>query len=84
MYEKALRGEYHVQSMQGVLTELRAFVEALDVTSELVTSDFAWNFYLGEVDCKLPEEKEKVLAAIDLAMAHWQAAGEPKRNPFMG
>jgi len=84
IYEKALRQEYHVQSVQGVLNEVRALVEALDVTSELVTSDFAWNFYLGEVDGKLPEEKDKVLAGIDQARAHWQAVGEPKRNPFMG
>ena len=84
IYEKALREEYHVQSVQGVLNEVRTFVEALDVTSELVTSDFAWNFYLGEVDGKLPEEKGKVLAAIDRARARWQAVGEPKRNPFMG
>ena len=84
IYEKARREEYHVQSVAGVLNEVRTFVEALEVTSDLVTSDFAWNFYLGEVDGKLPEEKEKVLAGIDRARAYWQAAGEPKRNPFMG
>lgn len=84
IHEKARREEYHVQSIEGVLKEIRTFVEALDVTSELITSDFAWNFYLGEIDGKLPEEKEKVLAEIDRALAYWQAEGEPRRNPFMG
>jgi len=84
MYDKALREEYHVQTVAGVLKEVRAFVEALDVTSELVTSDFAWNFYMGEVDGKLPEEKDRVLAAIDGALCHWETAGEPRRNPFAG
>jgi radical SAM superfamily enzyme YgiQ (UPF0313 family) len=84
IYEKARREEYHVQSIEGVLKEVRVFVDALDVTSELITSDFSWNFYLGEVDGKLPEEKEKVLAEIDRALAHWQVEGEPRRNPFMG
>ena len=84
IYEKARHGEYHVQSVEGVLYEIRVFVEALDVTSDLITSDFAWNFYLGEVDGKLPEEKDKVLAAIDQALAYWQGAGKTRRNPFMG
>ena len=82
--EKAKRGEFHVQSIEGVLTEIRRFIESLEVTSQLVTSDFAANFYLGEVDGQLPGDKEKLLQAVDRALAAWRARGEPKRNPFMG
>ncbi len=82
--EKAKRGEFHVQSMEGVLIEIRRFIESLEVTSQLVTSDFAANFYLGEVDGKLPGDKEKLLESVDRALAVWRARGEPKRNPFLG
>jgi radical SAM superfamily enzyme YgiQ (UPF0313 family) len=78
------RGDLHVHSVEGVLREVRAFVEALDVTSHLVTTDFAWNFYLGELDGKLPEDRERLLAGIDEALKVWRARGEPKRNPFLG
>ncbi len=84
LYEKAERGEFHVHSIEGVLTEIRRFVEDLDVTSELVTSDFASNFFMAEVDGKLPEDKEKVLESIDRALTWWRSRGEPKRNPFLG
>jgi radical SAM superfamily enzyme YgiQ (UPF0313 family) len=82
--EKAKRGEFHVQSIEGVLIEIRRFIESLEVTSQLVTSDFAANFYLGEVDGQLPGDKEKLLESVDRALAAWRARGEPKRNPFMG
>jgi len=84
LYEKAQQGEYHVQSIEGVLTEIRKLVEDLDVTSELVTSDFASNFFLGEVDGKLPEDKDKLLESIDQSSTWWRSRGEPKRNPFSG
>ncbi|HEX9975850.1 MAG TPA: radical SAM protein [Dehalococcoidales bacterium] len=82
--EKAKRGEFHVQTIEGVLIEIRRFIESLEVTSQLVTSDFAANFYLGEVDGQLPGDKEKLLQAVDRALAAWRARGEPKRNPFLG
>ena len=84
MYDRAERGEYHMQTIEGVLLEIRKFIKELDVHSELVTSDFAHNFYLGEVDGKLPEEKDTLLAAVDEALFNWRSNGEPKRNPFMG
>ena len=84
MFEKAQRGEFHMQSIEGVLSEIRQFIEELDVTSELVTSDYAFNYFMGEVDGKLPEDKEKLLKSIDRAMTEWLSWGEPKRNPFMG
>jgi len=56
----------------------------LDVTSELITSDFAFNFFMGEVDGKLPEDKGKLLKSIDRALTEWRLRGEPKRSPFLG
>ena len=84
MWEKALREEYHVQSVEGILIEVRLFIEELELTSELVTSDYAWNSFMGEVDGRLPEDKDSLLAAVDRALAYWRARGEPERNPFMG
>jgi len=82
--EKAKRGEFHVQSIEGALIEIRRFIESLEVTAQLVTSDFAFNYFIGGVDGKLPEDKEKLIEGVDRALAVWRARGEPKRNPFMG
>ncbi|MDY6842997.1 MAG: radical SAM protein [Thermodesulfobacteriota bacterium] len=84
LYEKARRGEFSVQTVEGVLIEIRRFIEELDVTSELITSDQSFNFFMGEVDGKLPEDKTKLLKSIDEALAWWRFKGEPKRNPFLG
>jgi len=84
LYEKAKRGEFHVHSIEGVLLEIRKFIEDLEVTSELITSDQSMNYFMGEVDGKLPEDKEKLLKVIDEALARWRTVGEPKRNPFLG
>jgi len=84
LYEKAERGEFHVQSIEGVLIEIRRFIEDLTVNSELVTSDYSYNYFMGAADGKLPEDKEGVLESIDRALAHWRSKGEPKRNPFLG
>jgi hypothetical protein len=83
MHDRALRGEYHLQTVEGALLEVRTFIEELEVTSELVASDYAWNAYMGAVDGKLPEEKDRLLAVVDRALAHWREKGEPKRSPFM-
>jgi radical SAM superfamily enzyme YgiQ (UPF0313 family) len=82
MYDKARRGEYHIQSVEGVLQEIRAFIEDLEVTSELVTSDFAINSFMGEIDGKLPEDKDRLLRSVDKVLSYWRERGEPKRNPF--
>lgn len=84
LYEKAKRGEFHVPSIEGVLIEIRRFIEDLDVTSELVTGDFASNFFMAEVDGQLPEDKESLLKSIDRSLTWWRSRGEPARNPFLG
>ena len=84
IYERAKRGEFHVQSIEGVLLEIRRFIEELEVTSELITSDFAINFFMGEIDGRLPEDKASLLESIDKALEWWRSKGEPRRNPFLG
>ena len=84
IYDKVRDGQLTVQSVEERLIEVRTFVEALDVNSRLVVSDFAWNAFIGESDGKLPEEKDRVLESIDRALAYRRAKGEPKRNPFLG
>ena len=84
IYVKAERGEFHMQSIEGVLIELRKFIEDLNVTTELITSDYAANFFMNGIDGKLPEDKEQLLHSIDAALVFWREKGEPRRNPFMG
>jgi radical SAM superfamily enzyme len=84
LYEKARRGEFHVNSIEGVLMEIKRLIENLDVKSELITSDQAWNAFMGELDGKLPEDKENLLDSIDGALTWWRKQGESKRNPFLG
>ena len=84
IYERARRKAFHLLSIEGVLKEIRRFIAELDVSSELVTSDYAYNYFLGEVDGKLPQDKERLLIAVDDALDWWRSRGEPKRNPFLG
>jgi radical SAM superfamily enzyme YgiQ (UPF0313 family) len=83
MYEKAERGEYHLQTIEGVLMEIRRFIEELQVNSELVTSDYSPNFFMQGVDGRLPGDKENLLKSVDETIAYWRDRGEPRRNPFM-
>jgi hypothetical protein len=71
-----------VQSIEGVLIEVRKFIESLEVTSQFVSSDQSANFFMGEVDGRLPDDKGKMLKTIDRALGWWRTKGEPKRNPF--
>lgn len=84
MFEKARRGEFHVQSIEGMLVEIRRFIEELHTSSELITSDFALNYFLGEIDGNLPADKDKLLKSVDDALAGWRSRGEPRANPFQG
>jgi len=63
--EKYQRGEFTMQSTEGLLTEVRALVEALDVTSEFVVSDHVMNRYMWGADGKLPHDRPKMLDTID-------------------
>jgi len=82
MFEKAVRGEYHVLSISGALAEVRSLIDQLDVKSQVVTSDYAWNYFMGDIDGKLPEDKQRLLKAFSDAIDFWQRRGEPARSPF--
>ena len=84
LFEKARRGEFHMQSIEGVLVEIRRFIEELNARTELITSDFALNYFLGEIDGNLPADKNKLLNSVDDALAGWRSRGEPRANPFRG
>ena len=84
IFEKAREEQFHMQTIEGLIREVRLFISELDVTSRLVTSDYAHNYYLGEIDGQLPREKDRILASVDTALEEWRERGEPKRNPFLG
>ena len=84
LYDKAERGEFHVNSIEGVLLEVQRLIEGLRVTSELISTDHSWNSFMGEVDGKLPGDKKRLLKAIEQALTEWRSRGELKRNPFLG
>ena len=84
LYEKAKKGDFHVQTVPGILREILSFIRELDVTSELISSDFALNFFLKEADGKLPADKDELLEKVKNALASWQSRGEAAHNPFAG
>ncbi|MBE9502261.1 MAG: radical SAM protein [Chloroflexi bacterium] len=73
LYEKNRQGEFTLQSLEGLLIEVRTLIQNLEVTSQLVASDFASNFYLPQVDGKLPDDKGRMLRALDNALEKAQS-----------
>ena len=71
--------EYHGDS-----GEQRASIAPGRTAPAAVPGDYVFNFFMGEVDGKLPEDKERLLEAIDRALTYWRQKGEPARNPFLG
>jgi len=65
LYEKNQRGEFTLQSWEELIIEVRTLIQNLEVTSQLVASDFASNFYLAQIDGKLPGDKDRMLRALD-------------------
>lgn len=68
LYEKNRRGEFTLPSLDQLVAEVRTLIEELDVTSELVVTDFAMNYYLPDIDGRLPNDKERMLQTLDGAM----------------
>jgi len=62
LYEKYIKGEFHLSSCEDILIEERTLIEHMDVQSQLV-SDHISNYL--PVDGKLPEEKQRMLELID-------------------
>ncbi len=64
LYEKLENGDFVLEHDEEVLREIRSLIEQLDGIASQVKSDHILNL-LEEVDGKLPDDKEKILAVID-------------------
>ncbi|MBM2831665.1 MAG: Radical protein [Dehalococcoidia bacterium] len=64
--EKQARGEFTLQTPEGVLKETRRLIEKLEVGSEFV-SDHVSNYL--NLSGKLPEDRERLLQAVDAVLA---------------
>ncbi len=73
LYEKNQRGEFNLQSLEGLLIEVRTLIEELNVTSQFVVSDHSANHYMWGVDGKLPQDKSRMLETIDAMLERAQA-----------
>jgi len=80
LYEKIARGEFVLMSDEEVLVEEKLLIEHLNGISSRFVSDHILNL-LEEVEGKLPEEKEKMLALIDQYLA---LSEEEKENFRLG
>ncbi len=67
LYHKLESGEFELQTEDEVVAEIRALIELLECSTEL-KSDHVLNL-LPEVEGKLPQDKEKMLAVIDRYLA---------------
>jgi len=65
---KAGQDNFVPQSLEELVIEVRTLIESLEVSSRLVASDFAQNYYLPDIDGKLPEERDSMLKSLDTAM----------------
>ena len=63
LYKKLQDGSFTMQSDDMLVEEIKLFIETLDGITSTVTSDHIMNL-LEEVSGKLPEDKEKMLDAI--------------------
>lgn len=77
--EKYRRGEFTMQPVERLLVEVRALVEALEVTSEFVVSDHVMNRYMWGADGRLPGDKQRILTTLD-GMRE-KAAATPDARP---
>ena len=74
LYEKHQRGEFTLQSQEGLLTEVRALIEELNVTSQFVVSDHSANYYMWGVDGRLPQDKDQMLKTVDAILQRAQTS----------
>lgn len=64
LYQKVESGDFEILHEEEVLTEERYLIERLDGITSYIKSDHILNL-LEDVDGRLPEDKEKILAVID-------------------
>lgn len=75
LFDMAQAGQFQVQTLGGLLEEVRLLVSELEATSYLVASDFSANYYLPGVDGQLPQDKARMLQAIDAVREQVAARG---------
>jgi septum formation topological specificity factor MinE len=68
LYGKVAKGEFERPSDDAIVREIRLFLETLDGIQSTIVSDHILNL-LEEIQGKLPEEKEAMLAVIDRYLA---------------
>jgi len=64
LYETMQKGDFRPLGDEDVLREIRVFIEHLEGISSTLISDHILNL-LEELEGKLPEDKDKLLATID-------------------
>jgi radical SAM superfamily enzyme YgiQ (UPF0313 family) len=64
LYDRMQKGEFKPLGDEDVLREIRVFIEHLEGISSTLISDHILNL-LEELEGRLPEDKEKMLATID-------------------
>ncbi len=64
LFKKVISGEFTIMNDVEVARELRLTIENLTGITSMIVSDHVLNL-LPEVEGKLPEDKERILAAID-------------------
>lgn len=79
LYKKSQDGEFTVQSIVSLIKEVQELIERLDVTSQLIGNDFAMNYYMGDIDGILPNDKSKMMQSLDTAMK-WFLSKEKKSS----
>jgi radical SAM superfamily enzyme YgiQ (UPF0313 family) len=67
LYEQAARGEFSLPDRQEMLAELYHLVEHIEVERLQLQTNHASNYL--PIDCRLPRDKEAVLASIRLALS---------------
>ena len=77
LYKKIEDGSFTMQTDDMLVSEIKLFVETLDGVTSTLTSDHIMNL-LEEVNGKLPENKEKMLAVI----RNYQALDDTDRLVF--
>jgi hypothetical protein len=68
LYDKVARGEFERPSDDAIVREIRLFIETLEGIQSAIVSDHILNL-LEEIQGKLPEEKEDMLAVIERYLA---------------
>lgn len=68
LHDRQQRGQFTMQSLEGLVIEVRTMIENLEVDSQVVASDFSANLYLLDIDGRLPKGKYRMLRALDSAL----------------